>query len=129
MVQAPSFAVRCPQPTRYGLPEGAHARASTRYALPHDISMHGSQPRHRVLTALFLGSDVCVVVTLHPVQELLPTLGVLDVLNAEVDALLDVPVADDLVNNDTDGVLCDVVDDASSPAISAFRHKIQQGNT
>ena len=61
---------------------------------------------------------MCIVVALHPVQKLLPTLGVSDVLDAEVDTLLDVPVADDLVDDDTDGVWCHVVNDASSSAVS-----------
>lgn len=66
------------------------------------------------------------MVALHPVQEFLPTLGVSDVLDAEVDTLLDVPVANDLVDDNTNGVWCHVVDDAGSSAISALRQKIQQ---
>ena len=66
---------------------------------------------------------MCVVVALHPIQKFLSALGVLDMLDAEVDTLLDVPVADDLVDNDTDGVGRHVVDDTSSSAtfVSAFR--------
>ena len=56
------------------------------------------------------------MVALHPVQKLLPALGVSDVLDAEVDTLLDVPVSDDLVDDDTDGVWCHVVNDARSSA-------------
>ena len=51
---------------------------------------------------------------LHAVEELLPALRVSDVLNAEVDTLLDVTVADDLVNNDTDCAGGHVVDDTST---------------
>jgi hypothetical protein len=80
-----------------------------------------SHHRQSIRTALFLGNDVCVVVALHPVQKLLPALGVSDVLDAEVDTLLDVPVADDLVDDDTDGVWCHVVDDARASAVSDKR--------
>ena len=76
------------------------------------------QPKHGVRTALFLGFGVCVVVALHSVQKLLSTLGVPDVLDAEVDTLLHVPVADDLVDDDTDGVWCHVVDNAGSSTMA-----------
>ena len=70
---------------------------------------------------------MCVVVALHPVQELLPTLGVSDVLDAEVDTLLDVPVTNDLVDDDTDSMWCHVVDDASSSAMFSIQTMIQRG--
>ena len=50
-----------------------------------------------------------VVIPLDAVEELLTALRVPDVLNANVHPLLDVAVADDLVNNNTDGVGGDVV--------------------
>lgn len=53
-------------------------------------------------------------VPLHPVQELLPALRVLDVLDPEVHPLLDITVANDLVDNDTNGTRGDIVDDAGS---------------
>ena len=68
------------------------------------------------LTALRLRSGVQIVVALHAVEELLPALRVPDVLNAEVDTLLDVTVADNLVNDDTDCAGGHVVDDASAAA-------------
>jgi hypothetical protein len=55
------------------------------------------------------------MVPLHPVQELLPTFRVPHVLNTEVHALLDVAVANDLVDDDTDSMGGDIVDDASTP--------------
>jgi len=44
-----------------------------------------------------------IVVGLHSVQELLTALGVTDVLNTEVHSLLEVAVADNLVNDNTNG--------------------------
>ena len=55
-----------------------------------------------------------LVVPLDAVEELLPALRVPDVLNPEVDTLLDVTVADDLVNDDTDCAGGHVVDDTST---------------
>ena len=53
---------------------------------------------------------MCVVVPLDTVKELLSALRVPDVFNTDVHPLLNVAVADDLVDNDTDGVWGDVVD-------------------
>lgn len=39
-----------------------------------------------------------------------------DVLNPDVHPLLDVAVANDLVDDDTDGIWCHVVDNTSSPS-------------
>ena len=68
------------------------------------------------LTALLPCRNVCVVVPLDTVKELLPALRVPNVLNADVHPLLDVSVADDLVNDDTNSRGSDVVDNASSSA-------------
>ena len=61
-------------------------------------------------TALCLCLSVEIVVALNTVKELLSALGVPDVLNTDVHPLLDVAVADDLVNDDTDSVGGNIVD-------------------
>ena len=67
-----------------------------------------------LLTALLLRRDMCFVVPLDTVKELLPALRVLDVLHTDVYTLLDVTVANDLVDNDADSVGGDIVDDTSA---------------
>ena len=67
-----------------------------------------------VLTALLLRRNMRVVVTLNPVKELLPALRVLDVLNTDVHALLNVAVTDDLVDDNADSAGRDIVDNTSA---------------
>ena len=63
------------------------------------------------LTSLLLGLPLLGSVADNSVQELLPALGVLDVLYPQVDTLLHVSTVDDLVTDDTDSSGGDVVDD------------------
>ena len=63
-----------------------------------------------MLTTLLLRRNMRLVVPLDTVKELLPAFRVTDVLDTDVHALLDVAVADDLVDNDSDGVGGNVVD-------------------
>lgn len=61
-------------------------------------------------------------VGLDTADELLAGAGEGDVLNAEVDALLDVAVLDLLVDDDTDGGLGNVVDDTSLSVVNLVWH-------
>jgi hypothetical protein len=60
------------------------------------------------------------VVGLNTVKELLTALRMLDVLNANVDPLLNVAVADDFVYNDANCVRRDIVDN-TGPAVDCVR--------
>lgn len=70
-------------------------------------------------TLLRLAPLLCVV--LDSGQERLARLGVSDVFNADVDALLDVSVANLLVEDDANCALGDVVDDASLAVVDFVR--------
>jgi hypothetical protein len=71
-------------------------------------------------TILLLGLNMCIMVALHPVQKLLTTFRVPHMFHTEVDPLLDVTVANDLVNDDTDSIWGDVVHNAGSSVDSTF---------
>lgn len=64
------------------------------------------------MDTLLLGLALLDSVLLDTVEELLSGSGVVDVLDADVHSLLDVSVADALVDYDTNGGLGDVVYDA-----------------
>ena len=74
-----------------------------------------------MLTTLLLRRNMRLVVPLDTVKELLPAFRVTDVLGTDVHALLDVAVADNLVDDNADCAGRDVVDN-TSPAINEALH-------
>lgn len=69
--------------------------------------------REKRRTTGFFGLSTSSSVPLHPVQELLSTFRVFDVLDPDVHPLLDVSVANDFVDDDTNSTRGDVINDAS----------------
>ena len=87
-------------------------------------------PRHRRLPlqmhvhALGLRLSHLGRILFDSVQKLLATAGEGDVLDADVDALFDVAVADALVDDDADGGFRDVVDDAGFAMVDFVGHAV-----
>jgi hypothetical protein len=79
-------------------------------------------------TTLLFSSNVRFVIGLHAVKELLPALGVPDVLNADVDTLLDVPVANNLVDDDTNGMRGNIVHNARPAKFIHDMRRIRREN-
>ena len=77
------------------------------------------------VNALLLGLALLKSILLDTVDELLTGAGVLNVLDADADALLEVAVVDALVEEDTDRRLGDVVDDTSLAMVNFVRHAVE----
>jgi len=76
-----------------------------------------------VLSCL-LDRSLLGLVRLDTVKEIVAALGVLNVLNANVDALGDDASVNDLVYDDSDRRLGDVIDDTSSAMVELVRHTL-----
>ena len=76
---------------------------------------------------LSLGFSLQSSVGLDSVQEFLTTSRVLDVLDSQVNSLLDVSVADDLVDDNTNGRLGNVVDNTSLTVVVLVWHTLLDG--
>lgn len=70
----------------------------------------------RVHTAGSLGISKDLRVNLHPAQKLLPACRMSDVLDADVDTLLEIPVANDLADNNSYSAGGNVEDDTGFAA-------------
>ena len=74
-----------------------------------------------------LGVSLSLIVLANALDESLSGLRVADVLDADVDTLWDYAATDTLVDDDTDGVLCNVEDFASLSVVEFVRHALLDG--
>ena len=82
------------------------------------LPWHCRLPLQAHLLALFLGLTPLRRILLHAREELITRARMSDMLLADVDALLDVPVTDLLVEDDADSARGDIVDDASLAVVN-----------
>ncbi len=87
---------------------------------------HVSLAVWRLLAGL-LGRHLLGLVVLDPVEEVLPALGVLDVLDADGDALGQDPALDPLVDDDAQRVLGHVEDAPGLAVVGLVRHALLEG--
>ena len=88
------------------------------------LSRHGGLSLQVDVGAILLRLLLQLGVLLDSANELLSRTGQRNVLDSQVDSLLDVPVLDLLVDDDTDGTLCNVVDNTSLSVVNLVWHAV-----
>jgi len=74
--------------------------------------------------SLDLGLSLLLLVGLDPVDEVLSAARVLHVFHTDVDSFGQYTLPDTLVDNDTEGVLCHIVDDTSTSVVTLMWHAL-----